>query len=461
MPRRRQAGSTQTVPIQPTLPLTLRTLVPTTPPSASATNGRVSGWAVTNSRFLRRSPQSSRRKAAATGVDVGRRHRADARGGHGPIVSAPEARDPRLPAASPVSSAHGHPVPLGRRTRRPSRASRAHRCRADEARGRAQPHPRPVRDPGRAADGRHRPDGADDRAREHPSRGRRRDRRCRSRRCLPTRPPATATSSWSRRSSTNGDRSDPTPRPRDGRAPAGRRRLVARADRGPSRGGGARQPRAQRVAHDRPRTCPGRGRRRRRPPGGRPDRPGPRARHAATAAGHPDRAQGSRVRGGRPVHRGLAHPRGLPGAVRRAHHRAAARGRRGHPGQDQHGRVRDGLVDRAFGLRPDRQPVGARPRPGRQQRRLGSRRRRVPRAGRDRHRHRRLDPPARGAVRDRRHEADLRPGQPLRDRRLRELARPDRAVRPRRPRRRGAAPRRGRARRPRFRPRRPSRSRRR
>ena len=37
---------------------------------------------------------------------------------------------------------------------------------------------------------------------------------------------------------------------------------------------------------------------------------------------------------------------------------------RGHPGQDQHGRVRDGLLDRAFGLRPDRQPVGTRPRPG-------------------------------------------------------------------------------------------------
>ena len=63
------------------------------------------------------------------------------------------------------------------------------------------------------------------------------------------------------------------------------------------------------------------------------------------------------------------------------------------------------------------------------------RRRGVPRAARDRHGHRRLDPPAGRPVRDRRPEADLRAGQPLRHRRVRELARPDRAVRPRRPRR--------------------------
>ena len=74
----------------------------------------------------------------------------------------------------------------------------------------------------------------------------------------------------------------------------------------------------------------------------------------------------------------------------------------------------------------------------------------LPRAARDRHRHRRLDPPARGPVRDRRPEADVRPGQPLRDRRLRELARPDRAVRPRCPRRGGPAPRRRRSRRARL-----------
>ena len=45
-PRRRQAGSTKIVPIQATGPFTLRTPVPTTAPSASATIGWVSGWLV-------------------------------------------------------------------------------------------------------------------------------------------------------------------------------------------------------------------------------------------------------------------------------------------------------------------------------------------------------------------------------------------------------------------------------
>ncbi len=45
--------------------------------------------------------------------------------------------------------------------------------------------------------------------------------------------------------------------------------------------------------------------------------------------------------------------------------RAAARGRHGDPRQDQHGRVRDGLVHRVLGLRPDAQPVGPGPHPGR------------------------------------------------------------------------------------------------
>ena len=37
--------------------------------------------------------------------------------------------------------------------------------------------------------------------------------------------------------------------------------------------------------------------------------------------------------------------------------------------QDQHGRVRDGLVHRVLGLRPDQQPVGPGPHPGRLRRR--------------------------------------------------------------------------------------------
>ena len=49
----------------------------------------------------------------------------------------------------------------------------------------------------------------------------------------------------------------------------------------------------------------------------------------------------------------------------------------------------------AFG--PDGQPVGSRPRPGRQQRRIGRGRGGLPRAARHRHRHGRLDPPAGGA----------------------------------------------------------------
>ncbi len=108
---------------------------------------------------------------------------------------------------------------------------------------------------------------------------------------------------------------------------------------------------------------------------GRPGRP-------PAAARHPDRAQGPRLGGRRPVHRRLAHPRGLSSPVRRAHHGAPARGRRRHPRQDQHGRVRDGLVDGALGLRSDRQPVGAGPRAGRQQRRLRGGGGRLPRPAR-------------------------------------------------------------------------------
>ena len=70
--------------------------------------------------------------------------------------------------------------------------------------------------------------------------------------------------------------------------------------------------------------------------------------------------------------------------------------------------------------------------PGRQLGRLGRRGRRWPRAGRDRHRHRRLHPPARGALRNRRPEAHVRGRLSLRDDRLRLVARPVRAAHPRR-----------------------------
>ena len=152
--------------------------------------------------------------------------------------------------------------------------------------------------------------------------------------------------------------------------------------------GGAPRPgprdrsRPPRLADDRRRAGAGRGRR-----GGRPARGGARrwpggGRRAPPAARHPGRAQGPRLGRGRPGHRGFADPRGLPLAVRRPHHRAAARRRRRDPGQDQHGRVRDGLVDRALGVRPDGQPVGPRAGAGRIQRRVGGGGGRVPRAAR-------------------------------------------------------------------------------
>ncbi len=90
------------------------------------------------------------------------------------------------------------------------------------------------------------------------------------------------------------------------------------------------------------------------------------------------------------------------------------------PRQDQHGRVRDGLVDRELARSARRTTRGTSTRtPG------GSSggsaaavaAREVLR--RARHRHRRLDPPAGGALRRRRAEADLRPRLALRRHRLR------------------------------------------
>ena len=113
-------------------------------------------------------------------------------------------------------------------------------------------------------------------------------------------------------------------------------------------------------------------------------------------------------------HGGLAAARGLGAAVRRDAGRAAQGRRHGDPRQDQHGRVRDGLLDRALGVRPDPQPVGPRPHPRRLGRWLGRRGGRVRGAAGDRHRHRRLDPPAGRGHRHGRREADLRRGVALR-----------------------------------------------
>ena len=100
---------------------------------------------------------------------------------------------------------------------------------------------------------------------------------------------------------------------------------------------------------------------------------------------------------------------------------AAGRDRRR---QDEHGRVRDGLVDRAQRLQADAQPLGPRARARRLVGRLGGGGRVAHGAARARHGHRRLDPPAGRALRRRRPQADLGPRQPLRRRRVRLLARP-------------------------------------
>ena len=128
-------------------------------------------------------------------------------------------------------------------------------------------------------------------------------------------------------------------------------------------------------------------------------------------------------------------------------------------GEDQPGRVRDGLLQRELRLRAGPEPVGSHARPRRLLGRERRRRRRGPRAVGARDRHGRLDPPARRAVRDRRPETDLRRGLALRDDRLRLLARPGRAADARRDRRRAAALRRWSARTRATRPRSPSPSR--
>ena len=216
-------------------------------------------------------------------------------------------------------------------------------------------------------------------------------------------------------------------------------RRIAAGESGPRRvpaglAAGRRRRRAGRLPVDRR----GRGRiRRRRRPAGRD--PGRRQGHLLHRGGADD---------GR-----LADPRGLSAALHLDRGAATSRGGRGAPRQDQHGRVRDGVLERELRLRAGAEPLGPRPGPRRLLGRLGRGGRRRPGAVRDRHRHRRLDPPARRPLRDRRHEADLRGDLPLRDDRLRLLARPVRAADPGRHRRGPAARRDGGPRPLRLRPR--------
>ena len=158
-------------------------------------------------------------------------------------------------------------------------------------------------------------------------------------------------------------RPDPPDRARDGRAAAGRRDHVARAHRGPPR----RAPSATDHALNAWLTIDderalGRGRRRRRPAGRRPREAGAPSTRSTRCSGSRSRSRtSSRVEGGQCT----AGSRILEGylAPYDAHitERLRDAGRR-DPRQDEHGRVRDGLVDRALRLRPDGQPVGPRAR---------------------------------------------------------------------------------------------------
>ena len=109
-------------------------------------------------------------------------------------------------------------------------------------------------------------------------------------------------------------------------------------------------------------------------------------------------------------------PGGLAAAVRRHDRRAAARRRSRDPRQDEHGRVRDGLVDGVFGVRADAQPVGSRADSGRLRRRIGGVAGRVRGAAGDRVGHRWIHPPARRGHRDGGCQADVRRHVPLRPR---------------------------------------------
>ena len=141
---------------------------------------------------------------------------------------------------------------------------------------------------------------------------------------------------------------------------------------------------------------------------------------------HPDRAQGRHLDEGRRDDGRLEDPRGLHARVRRDRRRALQGGRAVAPRQDEHGRVRDGLVDRELGVGAVAQSVGSVARSRRLGRRHGRGGLGRPRAVGARLRHRRLDQAAVGALRERRAAADVRHRLALRRRRVRVEPRPDR-----------------------------------
>ena len=216
-----------------------------------------------------------------------------------------------------------------------------------------------------------------------------------------------------------------------------RRRFQRRIDAGASRRDRARR-RAQRLCRRHRRSGAGDGGRERR--AHRQGRGGA-ARGSAARRQGPLRHQGRSYAGLQP------HPRWFQAALRVDRHRPSLARRRGDARQAEHGRVRDGLVERDLLLRPRRLALvaaelerrqGARRARRRQARPAdagrilgrfgrGGRRASVPR--RDRERHRRLDPSARRLHRHDRHQADLWPLLALGHGRLRVLARSGGAAR--------------------------------
>ena len=154
----------------------------------------------------------------------------------------------------------------------------------------------------------------------------------------------------------------------------------------------------------------------------------PRRLAVAAAPRRARRAQGQPVHPRHGDHGRLANPRALRSAVQRYSRRAARRGRRGDRRQDQLRRVRDGIVDREFGVRSDEEPVGARSHAGRLERRIGRSRRGADGTARARLRHRRFDSTAGRALRRRRAQAYLRPGFALWPARVRLVTRSDRTI---------------------------------
>ena len=141
------------------------------------------------------------------------------------------------------------------------------------------------------------------------------------------------------------------------------------------------------------------------------DEPGAQSRPAAR---HPDRAEGHLRDRRRADDRPFASARRLCARDRRRDRAPPESGRRGHPGQARHPRIRQRRDDARPAVPGGAQSLEHRLPARRLVERLGRGGCRRALHGRHGLRHRRLDPQSGGLLRHRRHQADLRPGQPLR-----------------------------------------------